>query len=83
MAKTRTPPYRFPVTVVIVDDDPDFLTNFALELGDDLAYRLVDTPVGPWHSSKTSAAACRRCTSAASRRTATPWAGPCATITCA
>ncbi|MBA1149039.1 response regulator [Ectothiorhodospiraceae bacterium WFHF3C12] len=44
MAKTRTPPYRFPVTTVIVDDDTDFLNNFALELGDDLAYRLFDSP---------------------------------------
>jgi CheY-like chemotaxis protein len=40
----RTPPYGFPVTTIVVDDDPDFLTNFALELDDDLAYRLFDSP---------------------------------------
>lgn len=44
MTNARTPPYRFPVTTVIVDDDTDFLTNFALELEDDLAYRLFDSP---------------------------------------
>lgn len=44
MTNSRTPPYRFPVTTVMVDDDTDFLTNFALGIEDDLAYRLFDSP---------------------------------------
>lgn len=32
-------PYWFPTTAVLVDDDPNFLANFSLQLDDSLAYR--------------------------------------------
>lgn len=38
------PPYRFPSTVLVIDDDASFLTNLSLELDEGLAYRLFDTP---------------------------------------
>lgn len=44
MDDARTPPYRFPTTSVIVDDNADFLTNFSLELEEHQAYRLFDSP---------------------------------------
>ena len=38
------PPYRFPSTVLVIDDDATFLTNLSLELDEGLAYRLFDSP---------------------------------------
>ncbi len=45
MDERGIPPYRFPTTTVIVDDDAPFLHNFALELDEDLALRLFDSPL--------------------------------------
>lgn len=38
------PTCYFPSTVMFVDDSRDFLTNFTLQLDDDLTYRLFDSP---------------------------------------
>ncbi|MDN5871540.1 MAG: response regulator [Nitrococcus sp.] len=38
------PAYRFPSTVIVIDDDATFLTNLSLELDEGLAYRLFDSP---------------------------------------
>ncbi|MDN5849122.1 MAG: response regulator [Nitrococcus sp.] len=38
------PAYRFPSTVLVIDDDATFLTNLSLELDEGLAYRLFDSP---------------------------------------
>src|SRR5699024_5604677 len=37
-------PYFHPTTVVLVDDNLDFLGNLSLQLDADLAYRLFDSP---------------------------------------
>ena len=44
MFKNRAHPFFHYTTVVIVDDNPDFLVNFSLRLEDDLAYRLFSSP---------------------------------------
>lgn len=36
--------YSFPTTVMMVDDNRDFLSNFSLQLDSGLAYRLFDSP---------------------------------------
>jgi len=38
-------PFFHPTTVVIVDDNKDFLVNFSLRLGERLAYRLFSSPL--------------------------------------
>lgn len=38
-------PYQYPTTVVLVDDNADFLANFRLELDPRLALRAFDSPV--------------------------------------
>jgi CheY-like chemotaxis protein len=37
-------PYFHPTTVVLVDDNEDFLVNFSLNLNEDIAYRLFSSP---------------------------------------
>lgn len=37
-------PYFFPTTAVFVDDNPSFLKSLALELDEDLAYQMFDSP---------------------------------------
>lgn len=44
MDQVQVFPYRFPTTVVLVDDNADFLANFSLGLDTQLAYRLFDSP---------------------------------------
>jgi CheY-like chemotaxis protein len=62
MDERGIPPYRFPTTTVIVDDDASFLHNFALELDEDLAFRLFDSPLTALeHLGRTPAAARDRC----------------------
>ncbi len=43
---TAIVPYRFPTTVLLIDDDSNFLANFSLELDEMIAFRLFDAP-GP------------------------------------
>lgn len=38
-------PFFHPTTVVVVDDNKDFLVNFSLRLGERLAYRLFSSPL--------------------------------------
>ena len=44
MTLCSIPTCYFPSTVVFVDDSQDFLINFTLQLGDELAYRLFNSP---------------------------------------
>ena len=44
--RTALPAYRFPTTVLFVDDDTNFLANFSLELDERIAFRFFDAP-GP------------------------------------
>lgn len=44
MDERGIPPFRFPTTTVLVDDDAPFLRNFALELDENLALKLFDSP---------------------------------------
>lgn len=44
MDDSVTPPYRYPTTVLVIDDDPLFLQNFSLELSSSLAFRLSNSP---------------------------------------
>jgi CheY-like chemotaxis protein len=62
MDERGIPPYRFPTTTVIVDDDASFLHNFALELDEDLAFRLFDSPLTALeHLGRTPTSARDRC----------------------
>ena len=38
------PTCYFPSTILFIDDNRDFLQNFTLQLSDDLAYRLYESP---------------------------------------
>lgn len=38
-------PYYYPTTVVIVDDNKDFLINFSLLLNEDVAFKLYTSPI--------------------------------------
>jgi len=44
MYRYSIPTCYFPSTVVFVDDSREFLMNFTLQLDDDLAYRIFDSP---------------------------------------
>lgn len=45
MSHYQIPPFRFPTTVLFVDDSTDFLANLSLQLDPDLAFQLYDSPV--------------------------------------
>ena len=44
MRFTNVPPYQFPTTTLFLDDNHDFLLNFVLQLDEDVAYRLFESP---------------------------------------
>ena len=44
MLNSSIPTCYFPSTVAVIDDSRDFLLNFALQLDDQLTYRLFDSP---------------------------------------
>ena len=44
MAHTSIPMYYFPSTALFLDDSPDFLLNFVLQLDEGVAYRIFDAP---------------------------------------
>jgi CheY-like chemotaxis protein len=44
MKGLATLPYYFPTTVILVDNNEDFLINFSLQLDPNLAYRLFTSP---------------------------------------
>ena len=44
MTHTSIPMYYFPSTTLFLDDSPDFLLNFVLQLDEGVAYRIFDAP---------------------------------------
>jgi CheY-like chemotaxis protein len=44
MAHTSIPMHYFPSTALFLDDSPDFLLNFVLQLDEGVAYRIFDAP---------------------------------------
>lgn len=43
-------PYYYPTTVVVVDDNTDFLVNFSLLLNEDIAFKLYSSPLNALQS---------------------------------
>lgn len=45
MRPTDILPYQFPTTTIFLDDNHDFLLNFVLQLDENVAYRLFESPI--------------------------------------